>query len=94
MRPRKPFSVGFGNTTAISNFAGGTFGREPRHLSFIEMCRQRHIEELVSKHRDRRYRGGRFEHWIKVKNRKHPAMSQEWRQVKSKINPAGISLRQ
>jgi hypothetical protein len=32
-------------------------------------------EGLVSKHRDRPYRGGRQKHWIKVKNRKHPAMS-------------------
>jgi bifunctional non-homologous end joining protein LigD len=29
---------------------------------------------LVSKHRDRPYRSGRCKHWIKVKNRKHPAM--------------------
>jgi hypothetical protein len=29
---------------------------------------------LVSKHRDRPYRGGRQKHWIKVKNRQHPAM--------------------
>ena len=33
------------------------------------------LEGLVSKHRDRPYRGGRQKHWIKVKNRKHPAMS-------------------
>jgi bifunctional non-homologous end joining protein LigD len=32
------------------------------------------FEGLVSKHRDRSYRGGRSKHWIKVKNRKHPAM--------------------
>jgi len=32
------------------------------------------LEVLVSKHRDRPYRGGRQKHWIKVKNRKHPAM--------------------
>jgi ATP-dependent DNA ligase len=32
------------------------------------------LEGLVSKHRDRPYRGGRQKHWIKVKNRKHPAM--------------------
>jgi ATP-dependent DNA ligase len=28
---------------------------------------------LVSKHRERRYRAGRQPHWIKVKNRTHPA---------------------
>ena len=33
------------------------------------------LEGLVSKHRDRPYRGGRQKHWIMVKNRKHPAMS-------------------
>ena len=33
------------------------------------------LEGLVSKHRERVYRGGRFDHWIKVKNRKHPAYS-------------------
>jgi ATP-dependent DNA ligase len=31
------------------------------------------LEGLVSKHSDRPYRGGRQKHWIKVKNRKHPA---------------------
>jgi bifunctional non-homologous end joining protein LigD len=32
------------------------------------------LEGLVSKRRDRPYRGGRSSNWIKVKNRKHPAM--------------------
>jgi ATP-dependent DNA ligase len=32
------------------------------------------LEGLVSKLADRRYRAGRSKHWIKVKNRKHPAM--------------------
>jgi hypothetical protein len=32
------------------------------------------LEGLVSKHRDRPYRGGRSPHWIKVKNRQHPAL--------------------
>jgi bifunctional non-homologous end joining protein LigD len=32
------------------------------------------LEGLVSKRRDRPYRGGGQKHWIKVKNRKHPAM--------------------
>jgi bifunctional non-homologous end joining protein LigD len=31
------------------------------------------LEGLVSKHRDRPYRGGRSKHWIKVKNRTHDA---------------------
>jgi ATP-dependent DNA ligase len=34
------------------------------------------LEGLVSKRRDRPYRAGRSPDWIKVKNRKHPAMSQ------------------
>jgi hypothetical protein len=33
------------------------------------------LEGLVSKRRDRPYQAGRWKHWIKVKNRKHPAMS-------------------
>jgi bifunctional non-homologous end joining protein LigD len=32
------------------------------------------LEGLVSKRRDRPYRGGPSRHWIKVKNRTHPAM--------------------
>jgi hypothetical protein len=32
------------------------------------------LEGLVSKHRDRPYRGGRQKYWIKVKNSKHPAI--------------------
>lgn len=32
------------------------------------------LEGLVSKHRDRPYRGGPSKHWVKVKNPKHPAM--------------------
>jgi bifunctional non-homologous end joining protein LigD len=33
------------------------------------------LEGLVSKHRERAYRGGRCDQWVKVKNRKHPAFS-------------------
>jgi hypothetical protein len=33
------------------------------------------LEGLVSKHRERAYRGGRCDHWVKVKNRTHPAFS-------------------
>jgi bifunctional non-homologous end joining protein LigD len=32
-------------------------------------------EGLVSKRRDWPYQAGRSKHWVKVKNRKHPAMS-------------------
>jgi bifunctional non-homologous end joining protein LigD len=33
------------------------------------------LEGLVSKRRDRPYQAGRSKHWIKIKNRKHPAIS-------------------
>jgi bifunctional non-homologous end joining protein LigD len=33
------------------------------------------LEGLVSKHRERRYEAGRYKHWLKVKNRRHPAYS-------------------
>ena len=33
------------------------------------------LEGLVSKHQDSAYRAGRFNCWVKVKNRKHPAFS-------------------
>jgi ATP-dependent DNA ligase len=32
------------------------------------------LEGLVSKHRDRPYRGGTCSHWVKVKNPNSPAM--------------------
>jgi ATP-dependent DNA ligase len=40
---------------------------------FRAACRMG-LEGLVSKRSDRPYRGGRSPHWIKVKNRGHPAM--------------------
>ena len=33
------------------------------------------LEDLVSKRRGRPYQAGRSKHWVKIKNRKHPAMS-------------------
>jgi ATP-dependent DNA ligase len=33
------------------------------------------LEGLVSKQRERAYHIGRCDHWIKIKNRKHPASS-------------------
>jgi ATP-dependent DNA ligase len=33
------------------------------------------LEGMVSKRRDSSYCGGRFRHWVKVKNRQHPAFS-------------------
>ena len=41
---------------------------------FRAACRMG-LEGLVSKRRDRPYQAGRSKHWIKVKNRKHSAMS-------------------
>jgi bifunctional non-homologous end joining protein LigD len=39
---------------------------------FRHACRMG-LEGLVSKHIERSYRGGRCTHWVKVKNRTHPA---------------------
>jgi ATP-dependent DNA ligase len=36
------------------------------------------LEALASKRRDRAYRGSRQPHWIKVRNRTHPAMAREF----------------
>ena len=53
----------------IAPFEQGEIGPD----LFRAACRMG-LEGMVSKHRDRPYRGGRQKHWIKVKNRKHPAM--------------------
>ncbi len=42
---------------------------------FRAACRMG-LEGLVSKRRDRPYQAGASKHWLKIKNRKHPAMSQ------------------
>jgi ATP-dependent DNA ligase len=54
----------------LSDFEQGEIGPD----LFRKAC-EFGLEGLVSKHRDRPYRGGRQKHWIKVKNRRHPAMS-------------------
>jgi bifunctional non-homologous end joining protein LigD len=41
---------------------------------FRKACEFR-LEGLVSKRRNRPYRGGSSKHWVKIKNRHHPAMS-------------------
>lgn len=41
---------------------------------FAAVCRMG-LEGLVSKHRHRPYRAGRFDGWVKAKNRQHPAFS-------------------
>jgi bifunctional non-homologous end joining protein LigD len=53
----------------INPFERGEIGPD----LFQAVCRMG-LEGLVSKRRDRRYQGGRSKHWIKVKNRKHPAI--------------------
>jgi len=54
----------------VSDFEQGEIGPD----LFRKAC-EFGLEGLVSKHRDRPYRAGRSKHWIKVKNRQHPAMS-------------------
>jgi hypothetical protein len=52
----------------VAPFEQGEIGPE----LFEAACRMG-LEGLVSKHRERIYRPGRCDHWVKVKNRKHPA---------------------
>ena len=47
------------------------------------------LEGLVSKHRDRPYRGGRSPHWIKVNNRTHHSIDR----VKEAFSQSGEGLR-
>jgi bifunctional non-homologous end joining protein LigD len=54
----------------LSDFEQGEIGPD----LFLAAC-QMGLEGLVSKRRDRPYQAGRSKHWIKVKNRKHPAMA-------------------
>jgi ATP-dependent DNA ligase len=54
----------------VSDFEQGEIGPDLfRHACLMG------LEGLVSKHRDSTYRGGRFDRWVKVKNRAHPAFS-------------------
>lgn len=54
----------------INPFERGEIGPD----LFRAACRMG-LEGLVSKRRDRPYQAGRSKHWVKVKNRAHPAMS-------------------
>ena len=54
----------------VAPFEQGEIGPE----LFQAACRMG-LEGLVSKRRDRPYRSGPSKDWVKVKNRKHPAMS-------------------
>ena len=54
----------------ISDFEQGEIGPDLfRHACLMG------LEGLVSKHRESPYRGGRFDRWVKVKNRLHAAFS-------------------
>jgi bifunctional non-homologous end joining protein LigD len=54
----------------VASFEQGEIGP---HL-FRKAC-EFGLEGLVSTRRDRPYQAGRSKHWVKVKNRAHPAMS-------------------
>jgi bifunctional non-homologous end joining protein LigD len=54
----------------VASFEQGEIGPD----LFRQACKFG-LEGLVSKRRDRPYRAGRSPHWVKVKNRNHPAMS-------------------
>jgi bifunctional non-homologous end joining protein LigD len=54
----------------MSDFEQGEIGPD----LFRKAC-EFGFEGLVSKRRDRPYQSGRSKHWIKVKNRRHPALS-------------------
>jgi hypothetical protein len=53
----------------IAPFEQGEIGPD----LFRRACRMS-LEGLVSKHRDRAYRGGPCSHWVKVKKRDSPAL--------------------
>jgi ATP-dependent DNA ligase len=53
----------------VAPFEAGEIGPE----LFRAACRVG-LEGLVSKRRDRPYEAGRSKHWLKMKNRTHPAM--------------------
>ena len=53
----------------VNPFERGEIGRD----LFRAAC-DMGLEGLVSKRRDRPHQAGRSKHWLKVKNRKHPAM--------------------
>ena len=53
----------------LSDFEQGEIGPDLfRHACLMG------LEGLVSKHRESPYRGGRFDRWVKVKNRAHPCV--------------------
>jgi bifunctional non-homologous end joining protein LigD len=53
----------------VAPFEQGEIG-----LDLFRAARNMGLERLVSKRVDRPYRSGQGRDWVKVKNRKHPAM--------------------
>ena len=54
----------------LSDFEQGEIGPD----LFRHACLMR-LDGMVSKHRESVYRGGRFNRWVRVKNRAHPAFA-------------------
>jgi len=54
----------------VNPFERGEIGRD----LFAAACRMG-LEGIVSKRRDGPYQAGRSKHWLKIKNRAHPAMN-------------------
>ena len=54
----------------LSDFEQGEIGPDLlRHVCLMG------LEGMVSKYRESLYRGGRFRHWVTIKNRAHPVFS-------------------
>jgi bifunctional non-homologous end joining protein LigD len=61
----------------LSDFEQGEIGPDLfRHACLMG------LEGMVSKYRESLYRGGRFRHWVKIKNRAHPAFTKAALRVK------------
>jgi bifunctional non-homologous end joining protein LigD len=71
----------------ISPFEQGEIGPD----LFRKAC-EFGLEGLVSKRRDRLYRAGRSKDWIKVKNRKHPAMERVKNSVRAYVFRSALKL--
>ncbi|XIA62226.1 hypothetical protein ACFIOY_21600 [Bradyrhizobium sp. TZ2] len=57
----------------LSDFEQGEIG-----LDLFRKACESGLEGIVSKHRDRPYRGDRQPHWVENKNRTHPAMNRSF----------------
>ena len=67
----------------LSDFGQGEIGSDLfRHACLMG------LDGMVSKHRETLYRGGRFRHWVKIKNRAHPAFRQV--RISSETAPARV----